>query len=82
MVAYKTKQSQDEVSKTVEAFMAEIKQAVINGDSVTLRGFGTFSPKTRKEKIGQNITLGQSIVIPEHRIPHFKPSQEFKRSVK
>ncbi len=81
-IAYRTGVSQPGVLKVIEALSDEVKKQVTKGGDVTLRGFGTFQTKTRKEKVGRNISLGQPVVIPEHRIPYFKPAAEFKISVK
>ena len=66
------------VLAVVEALMISIKDAVANDDDVYLRGFGTFTTKTRKEKIGRLIKENKSVVVPEHKIPYFKPADVFK----
>lgn len=66
------------VLAVVEALMVSIKDAVANDEDVYLRGFGTFTTKTRKEKIGRLIKENKSVVVPEHKIPYFKPADVFK----
>ena len=66
----------------VEAIMEIIKERLANGESVYLRHFGTFTVITRHEKLGRNISKGTSIVIPEHKIPHFKPSKTFVNMIR
>ena len=66
------------VLAVVEALMVSIKDAVANDEEVYLRGFGTFTTKTRKEKIGRLIKENKSVVVPEHKIPFFKPADVFK----
>ena len=66
----------------VESFMAEVKESVINNQSVFLRGFGTFKPKKRAEKTGRNISKNTTIIIPAHHIPAFKPAKVFVKQVK
>lgn len=70
------------VLATVENFMEVVKDAMIGGDNVYLRGFGSFIIKTRKEKTARNITANTSLRIPEHKIPAFKPSKVFMDMVK
>lgn len=72
----------DDVLKTVEAFMTVVKDAMIGGENVYLRKFGSFILKTRKEKIARNITQKTSLIVPEHKIPAFKPSDEFADQIK
>lgn len=67
---------------TLEAFFKEVKNQVKNGESVYVRGFGSFIPKLRKQKIGRIISRGESIVIPAHYIPAFKPAKIFVEQVK
>ncbi|MES2620622.1 MAG: HU family DNA-binding protein [Bacteroidota bacterium] len=71
-----------DVSLTLEAFFKEVKDQVKAGESVYVRGFGSFIPKKRAKKIGRLISKGQSIVIPEHYIPAFKPADVFMQEVK
>lgn len=71
-----------EVLKTVEAFMATIKDSLSEGENVYLRGFGSYIVKTRAEKTGRNISKNTSIIIPAHNIPSFKPAKTFVDQVK
>ncbi len=70
------------VLNVVESFMENVKDSITKDENVYLRGFGSFITKTRKEKIARNISKGTSIVVPEHKIPAFKPAKEFVQSVK
>jgi len=70
------------VQVTVEAFMESVKNSLIQGENVYLRGFGSFIVKHRKQKTGRNISKNVSIVIPAHNIPAFKPSKSFTSEVK
>jgi DNA-binding protein HU-beta len=62
------------VTTTVEALMKTIKESMVKGENIYLRGFGTFQLKKRAAKIGRNITKGTFVKIPAHVIPAFKPS--------
>lgn len=70
------------VQKTVEAFMETVKGSLVNGESVYLRGFGSFITRKRARKTARNITKGTSMEIPEHFIPSFKPAKVFMNEVK
>jgi DNA-binding protein HU-beta len=67
---------------TLEAFFKEVKNQVKTGESVYVRGFGSFVPKKRAQKLGRVISRGETIVIPEHYIPAFKPAKVFMEQVK
>ena len=71
-----------QVQAIVEAFMENVKGAMIEGKNVYLRGFGSFIIKTRKTKVARNISKNTTITIPEHRIPAFKPAKSFASEVK
>jgi DNA-binding protein HU-beta len=70
------------VQATVEAFMKTIRNSMVDGKNVYLRGFGTFVVKKRAEKIGRNISKNTTVVIPAHFIPAFKPAKTFSDRVK
>lgn len=70
------------VQATVEAFMKTIRNSMIDGKNVYLRGFGTFVVKRRAEKIGRNISKNTTVVIPAHYIPAFKAAKTFSDRVK
>jgi DNA-binding protein HU-beta len=70
------------VGAVVEGFMATVKDSLSKENNVYLRGFGTFEVKTRAAKTARNITKNTTLVIPEHKVPTFKPCPEFKNMVK
>ncbi len=70
------------VQATGEAFMDSVKESLTEGNNVYLRGFGSFIVKERAEKTGRNISKNQSIIIPAHNIPAFKPAKTFIEEVK
>ncbi|MBQ7690761.1 MAG: integration host factor subunit beta [Muribaculaceae bacterium] len=67
---------------TVEKFMESVKDALAEGENVYLRGFGSFIVKTRSQKTARNISKNETIIIPEHNIPAFKPAKAFMEMVK
>ena len=70
------------VQKTVEAFMESMKDSMVKGNNVYLRGFGSFIIKKRAKKTARNISKNTTIIIPEHFIPAFKPAKTFTSQVK
>jgi DNA-binding protein HU-beta len=81
-IASKTGIGRVTVKATVEAFMDSIKESLINGDNVYLRGFGSFIIKKRAEKTGRVISKNTTVIIPAHNIPAFKPAKIFTDEVK
>ena len=70
------------VQNVIEAFMESEKDSLAKDEDVFLRGFGSFITKKRAQKTARNITVGTTIVIPEHYIPAFKPAKVFMNKVK
>lgn len=70
------------VQKSVEAFMESIKDSLVKGNNVYLRGFGSYVVKKRAKKTARNISKNTTIIIPEHFIPSFKPAKSFVNKVK
>ena len=70
------------VLTTVEKLMEVIKDSLAHDENVYLRGFGSFIVKTRAEKAARNITKKTTVIIPEHKIPAFKPARVFMDEVK
>lgn len=70
-----------DVKKTVEALMHHLKDSMIKGNEIFLRGFGTFGLKKRAEKTARNISKNTAMIIPAHYIPKFKPCAEFHDAV-
>lgn len=70
------------VLKTIEAFMDSVKESLVDGNNVYLRGFGSFIIKKRAEKTARDISKNLTIIIPEHFVPSFKPAKTFVSEVK
>jgi len=81
-IASKTGIEKVAVQATVEAFMESLKNSMVNGQNVYLRGFGSFIIKKRAAKTGRNISKNTTIIIPAHNIPSFKPAKTFVNKVK
>ena len=81
-IAKKTGIEKVAVQASVEAFMKAVKESMMDGENVYLRGFGTFIVKKRAEKTGRNISKNTSVIIPAHYFPTYKPAKEFADKVK
>jgi len=81
-IANKTGIEKVAVQATVESFMDAVKDSMVKGENVYLRGFGSFTIKRRAEKTGRNISKNTTIIIPAHNIPSFKPAKTFVNEVK
>ena len=81
-IAEKTGIPKVDILVALEAFFKEVKESLVEGEPVYVRGFGSFILKKRAAKIGRNIKKNIAVEIPEHFIPAFKPAKEFIHAVK
>ena len=56
-------------------------QALSTGERIEIRGFGSFSLRYRKPRIGRNPKSGMTVNINERYVPHFKPGKNLKKRV-
>lgn len=64
--------------KVLESFMLIVRDQTCSGEDIFLRGFGTFTSKVRAQKTGRIIKENKSVIVPEHKIPFFKPCEDYK----
>ncbi|MGN1280299.1 MAG: HU family DNA-binding protein [Succinivibrio sp.] len=62
----------------VNAFLDTVKEALANGDSVTLVGFGNFVVRDRAARSGRNPRTGNIVQIPAVKVPAFKAGKPLK----
>ena len=48
---------------------------------IEIRGFGSFTINRRPPRLGRNPRSGESVQIPEKRVPHFKPGKALREAV-
>lgn len=65
--------SRKEVQKIVDALFDHISQTITQGNRVEVRGFGTFTTRTRKAGKVRNPRHGITIESPERRKVYFRP---------
>lgn len=69
---------QRDVERIVSTVFDEIIDALSRGDRVELRGFGTFSVKTRPGRVGRNPRTGESVSVEPKTVPYFKTGKELR----
>ena len=65
----------------VKAILDAMNDALVRGHRIEIRGFGSFSINRRPPRIGRNPRSGESVAIPEKRVPHFKPGKALREAV-
>ena len=66
---------QRDVERLVDTIFNEITNAMSSGRRIELRGFGAFSIKHRKPRVGRNPRTGTSVQVEEKVVPFFKPGK-------
>lgn len=67
----------------VEYFEDIVTKALVDGNEVTIAGFGTFSARTRSARMGVNPRKpSERIQVPEVRVPKFKAGKALKDALK
>jgi DNA-binding protein HU-beta len=80
-IALSTEITKTDVDKIVTSLTEVITDELEKGDSVSLKGFGTFEVRSRSERTGRNPRTGETLVIPASKVPAFKVSSALKKAV-
>lgn len=67
-----------DIERLVNVIFDTIVTTLENGDRVELRGFGAFSVRERKARIGRNPRTGDSVQVEAKRMPFFKMGKGMK----
>ena len=70
-----------DVTRVVNSILDTIAEALSRNDRVELRGFGTFSVRTRPAHVGRNPRTGIQVPVAESCLPFFKTSRELLKRV-
>ena len=73
--------TQRDTEFAVKTILDAMSDALARGHRIEIRGFGSFSITRRPPRVGRNPRSGEQVVIPEKRVPHFKPGKALRESV-
>lgn len=73
--------TQRDAEIAVMTILDAISDALVQGHRIEIRGFGSFSVNHRQPRLGRNPRSGESVLIPEKRVPHFKPGKALREAV-
>jgi DNA-binding protein HU-beta len=62
----------------VDSIMETMKEALVQGRRIELRGFGVFQVRDRKKGVGRNPKTGIEVAITPGRTVRFKPGKDLK----
>ena len=73
--------SRNESADLVETVLDHVSDALVGGESVKISSFGTFSIRSKNERIGRNPKTGEEVPIAPRRVLTFRPSHLMKDRV-
>ena len=71
-----------DIELSVKTIIKSMGNSLRKGERIEIRGFGSFSLRYRKSRVGRNPKSGQSVNIEERYVPHFTPGKNLKERVK
>lgn len=76
-----TNLSRREVEMIIETIFNQMKDALVKGDRIEIRGFGSFEVRVREPRQGRNPKTGASVYVNTRKVPFFKVGKELKERV-
>ena len=70
-----------DAQKIVETLFETIRKTLIDGESVKVSGFGTFSVRKKSARTGRNPKTKEEVEITSRRVITFKASDQLKAEV-
>ena len=70
--------SLDEATLVVNTFVDRMKDSLLEGGRVEIRGFGSFKVKEYGSYAGRNPRTGEKVAVEPKRLPFFRAGKELK----
>ena len=70
-----------DLDQTVNTILNLISSSLTNGDRIELRNFGTFSIRSREQRVSRNPKTGTSVLVETKYHPYFRASKYLKESL-
>ena len=71
-----------DIRDVVDLFIGEVKDALVSGKVIELRGFGTFEVRIRKgREKARNPKTGEILSVHSHGIASFRAGRDLRRDV-
>ncbi len=70
-----------ETEAVINGFLDTVIDAMKSGETIELRGFGSFKVVKRAQRVARNPKTNQEVIVPEQHVPVLKVSKEFKKEV-
>ena len=73
---------EEDVEKSVNIIIELISDSLSRNKRVEVRNFGTFSVRTRCQRVSRNPKTGTSVLVEAKHHPYFRASKKLKESLK
>ena len=73
--------TQAQAAKALDAFVRRVRSSLVNGDRVTLVGFGTFAVSHRKARRVREPHGGRTVEIAAKSVARFAAGQELRAAL-
>ena len=77
-VINRTGLSRTQAQTAVETILDMMKESMMRGERIELRGFGVFDIRPRKTGVGRNPRTGEEVRIPPGKTVRFKPGKDMQ----
>ncbi len=74
--------SRSTAMEAVDGVVETMAETLSSGESITLRGLGTFKVRMSKAKTARNIAAGTSLTVPSHKSVKLILSKKIKDALK
>ncbi len=74
--------SKREAKRAVETIFNTIHSRLQSGESVQIKGFGSFLVRQKGTRVGQNLQTGGTVEISARKVVTFKASRNLKKQVR
>ncbi len=81
IISQQTGMLRKDTAIVVDSFLETVKDSLIKGNHLEIRGFGTFNLKVRKPRNGRNPKTGETVPVPERVVPAFKYTRAIKEKI-
>lgn len=73
--------TREKAERVIDLFFGEMTNALVKGDRIEIRGFGSIFVKEYGGYKGRNPKTGQSVMVGAKRLPFFRCGKELKERV-
>ena len=70
-----------EMAPMVTAIIKSMSKQLINHGRIEIRGFGSFSTRKRKERLGRNPKTGEKLMVAQKHVVHFKTGKALNQNI-